>query len=31
MVRLTKLKETPESLGERYELIVMRGSARLAA
>ena len=30
MVRLTKLKETPESLGERYEVIVMKGSARLA-
>src|SRR5215471_7680119 len=30
MVRLTKLKETPESLGERYEVIVMNGSARLA-
>src|SRR5215470_9726213 len=30
MVRLTRLKETPESLGERHEVIVMRGSARLA-
>src|SRR5215510_10614130 len=30
MVRLTKLKETSESLGERHEVIVMKGSAPLA-
>src|SRR5260370_7475826 len=28
MARLTKLRATPKSLGERHEVIVMRGSAR---